>query len=285
MKHNEINENMLSNISDSIMSLLCTQINDFSNDDFGGVSLKKTGSDGLKELLTRAITLGINGKVVEGELLPYDFINLGIAQKLWEIENGNEQSDAIKLIENALYARVKLCFFDKIPMADIYDMNIAFETIESVHGHDLFLSELAALANMSERSVRNDLLSAPEDAVYKVAGETMRIKAEYAREWLKYRKDFKPTINLAWGKSDDDGLIQVPVAADGSVFSPACAYKKGGFTVGDKGDEIKVATFEEALEYLLSMPLARWRRPNKAGNYGIVSAVSWQRITRAELHK
>lgn len=285
MKHNQINENTFSIVADSVMSLLCTQVNDFADDDFNGVSTKTTGSQGLKELLERAHTLGVNGKVIEGNLLPYDFINLDVAYKLSLIESHDAGSSTIKLLSDALYGRVKLCLFENIPMANIYDMTVAFETIEDIHGHDLFLAELAALANISERSIRNDLSSAPEGAVYRVSGETMRVKVDYAKQWLKSRKEFKPTINLAWTKSNNEDAIQVPVAADGTVFSPACAYKKGGFTVGEKGDEIKVTSFEEALEYLISMPLAKWRRPNSSGNYGIVSAVAWQPVSRDKLEK
>lgn len=72
-----------------------------------------------------------------------------------------------------------------------------------------------------------------------------------------------------------DGLTLVPVAKDGSLFSPETCNNKGVYTVGDKGDEQKFRNFQEALNYLKSMPVARWRRPNAAGNYGIVTAVDW----------
>jgi hypothetical protein len=215
--------------------------------------------------------------------LPFDFVNLTVAKKLLDIEVRNAPNP-IELVQNAFYGRIKLCISDNIPMSEIYSLPFEFGLFEEVHGHDLFLSELAALANMSERSVRNDLLSAPEGAVYKVAGETMRIKVSYAKEWLKSRKDFKPTNNLACSGDETDGYMQVPVAADGSIFGPACEYKKGGFKVGNKGEEIKVDSLEDALEYLRSMSLAKWRRPNKSGNFGIVSAVSWQRISLEELY-
>jgi len=72
-----------------------------------------------------------------------------------------------------------------------------------------------------------------------------------------------------------DGLILVPEAKDGSKFSPETCNNKGIYTVGDKGDENKFRNFHEALDYLKTMPKARWRRPNKNGNYGIVAAVDW----------
>lgn len=66
----------------------------------------------------------------------------------------------------------------------------------------------------------------------------------------------------------------VPVARDGSVFTPAL-QRRSGFWVGDKGAEKTVETFEEALDILWRMPVPRWRRPNHAGNWGIVAGVEW----------
>ncbi|ENL5531682.1 XRE family transcriptional regulator, partial [Escherichia coli] len=38
--------------------------------------------------------------------------------------------------------------------------------------------------------------------------------------------------------------------------------------------------FAEALEYLRSMETAKWRRPNPSGNWGIVSAVRWDKLRK-----
>ncbi|MEB0062288.1 helix-turn-helix transcriptional regulator [Pseudomonas sp. RTC3] len=68
----------------------------------------------------------------------------------------------------------------------------------------------------------------------------------------------------------------VPYASDGSFFHRGLASPRDGtFRVGDKGAEIRLGSFEEALAYLERMPVAKWRRPNDAGNLGIVSAVRW----------
>lgn len=72
-----------------------------------------------------------------------------------------------------------------------------------------------------------------------------------------------------------EGLTLVPVAKDGSLFSPEICNNKGLYTVGDKGNEQKFRNFQEALDYLKSMPVAKWRRPNVKGNFGIVTAVDW----------
>lgn len=52
----------------------------------------------------------------------------------------------------------------------------------------------------------------------------------------------------------------------------------GYFTVGPKGAEEKHDSFDAALEALNQMATPRWRRPNAAGNWGIVSGCSWKNI-------
>jgi transcriptional regulator with XRE-family HTH domain len=70
--------------------------------------------------------------------------------------------------------------------------------------------------------------------------------------------------------------ISVPFASDGSCFNPSLRRTRTGkFTVGEKSNEVTLDTFEAAVEYLKTMETAYWRRPNKAGNWGRVVAVSW----------
>lgn len=76
------------------------------------------------------------------------------------------------------------------------------------------------------------------------------------------------------GNYDSAASMLVPVASDGTPFGPYLR-RAGQFTVGDKGDEVTFEEYEEALAYLRRMGLARWRRPNTNGNWGIVSAVRW----------
>ncbi|WOX05955.1 ASCH domain-containing protein [Microbulbifer pacificus] len=71
------------------------------------------------------------------------------------------------------------------------------------------------------------------------------------------------------------GISYVPIARDGSRFLPEVCNGKGHYTVGDKGDEKQFSDYEAALKYLRDMPKAKWRRPNSAGNWGIVSAIDW----------
>ena len=80
---------------------------------------------------------------------------------------------------------------------------------------------------------------------------------------------------------DDDPELLVPYAADGSCFNPGLASTRdGSFGVGDKTAQKRFSTFSEALEYLRSMETAKWRRPNSSGNWGIVSAVRWDKLKK-----
>lgn len=73
--------------------------------------------------------------------------------------------------------------------------------------------------------------------------------------------------------------VRVPVAADGTTFHPGLA-RRGYFTVGGKGAEEKHDSFDVALEALNRMDTPRWRRPNAAGNWGIVSGRLWKEVEK-----
>lgn len=80
---------------------------------------------------------------------------------------------------------------------------------------------------------------------------------------------------------DNDPDLLVPYAADGSCFHPGLASTRdGSFGVGEKAAQKRFGTFSEALEYLRSMETAKWRRPNPSGNWGIVSAVRWDKLRK-----
>jgi len=77
--------------------------------------------------------------------------------------------------------------------------------------------------------------------------------------------------------------VEVPFASDGTCFHPGLASPRDGtFRVGEKGAELRFDSFEEALEHLKKMPVAKWRRPNDAGNPGLVSAVQWGALKLAK---
>lgn len=68
---------------------------------------------------------------------------------------------------------------------------------------------------------------------------------------------------------------KIPVARDGTRFCPILCDRNGCYTVGDKGDEQRFTNYQAALDFLRAMPKAKWRRPNAAGNWGIVTVVDW----------
>lgn len=84
-----------------------------------------------------------------------------------------------------------------------------------------------------------------------------------------------------YSSEDNNPELLVPYAADGSCFHPGLASSRdGSFAVGDKTAQKRFGTFSEALEYLRSMNTAKWRRPNTSGNWGIVSAVRWDKLEK-----
>ncbi len=71
--------------------------------------------------------------------------------------------------------------------------------------------------------------------------------------------------------------ILVPFASDGSCFNPSLRCNdSGAYVVGESGKEVSFNDFEDALEYIKMMYTPRWRRPNEAGDWEIVSAVRWE---------
>lgn len=72
-----------------------------------------------------------------------------------------------------------------------------------------------------------------------------------------------------------ESRLKLPIAKDGSFFCREACRRANGYTVGEKGTEQQFQDFEAALDYLRDMPVAKWRRPNEKGNWGIVSAIDW----------
>ena len=103
-----------------------------------------------------------------------------------------------------------------------------------------------------------------------------------AIEVLANALSVEPWRLLASDSSEDnDPELLVPYAADGSCFHPGLASSRdGSFAVGEKVAQKRFGTFSEALEYLRSMETAKWRRPNPSGNWGIVSAVRWDKLRK-----
>ncbi|WP_205662139.1 hypothetical protein [Alteromonas flava] len=284
MKHEDITPELYEDVSHRIVRFLEDKVNIYGSIGGGHISLGETAEDEMIRFLQRMYAFGVQGMLIEGNLLPGDFHEIVDLQKLEKITISlADDNDPIALISKAAFGRLRLCFHDELPLGEIYEMDEEFEDLALFYKSDMAIEELAALSNMNIRSVKNDMMKAPEDKCYKNSHGEYYVDIEYAKKWLRSRIDFKPTKNCSAHNLSNGEFILVPVASDGTHFGPACEYKRGGYTVGEKGDEIKVESFDEALDYLQAMPLAKWRRPNASGNFGIVSAVDWKRINRSEL--
>lgn len=148
------------------------------------------------------------------------------------------------------------------------------------------LQSLALFGGVTEGRIRN-ILSSGDGGLEKVG---QRVTAASAATWLKGRKEFFSSI---WQQREEfiteaastdfaDDVVFIPVAADETFFHPGLA-RSGKFTIGAKGEEVSSPTFEGALVALQKMATPRWRRPNDAGNWGIVSGRNWKRIERRQL--
>lgn len=170
-------------------------------------------------------------------------------------------------------------------IARIINLALSRHAIDTEEG-DVDLQSLALFGGVTEGRVRN-ILSSGDGSLEKVG---QHVTAASAATWLKGRKEFFASI---WQQPDDvapeahspdfsDDVVFVPVAADGSIFHPGLA-RGGKFTIGAKGEEVQHPSFEDALVALQKMATPRWRRPNEAGNWGIVSGRDWKRIERRQL--
>lgn len=170
-------------------------------------------------------------------------------------------------------------------IARIVNLAISRRAIETGSG-EVDLLSLACLGGVTEGRIRN-ILSSGDGGLEKVG---QSVTAASAGAWLKGRKAFFASI---WQLPEEDApeppspdfadeVVFVPVAADGSCFHPGLA-RGGNFMIGAKGEEVQHGSFEAALSALQKMAKPRWRRPNEAGNWGIVSGRDWKRVERRQL--
>lgn len=145
---------------------------------------------------------------------------------------------------------------------------------------------LSILGGLSEGRIRN-MMSGNKREFENTGGQ---ISALSALGWLKSRSAFFPSIWHEHEKMEENtdfellsDVVFVPKASDGSFFSPDL-IRSGKYTIGAKGCEEKIGSYDEALHMLQKMGVeARWRRPNSADNWGIVKVDKWIPIDRASL--
>lgn len=212
----------------------------------------------------------------------------------------NEESE--ECIEGKLTKMVETAsdFFDQCPLDFWLGENRPPELENAIllgrgrwsldHGKPIEMQALALLGGVSLGRMRN--MISGKSAVFHA--ENGRIPAHEALEWLHDRDAFYPSIwRTARPKPDTnwdevaqpiEDPIFVPETRDGMVFHPGLV-RNNHYTVGAKGDEVRIEKFEEALAYLCQMPTPRWRQPGKgkSPSWSLVTGVSWKRMTMPEL--
>ncbi|UEM24511.1 hypothetical protein JL100_030235 (plasmid) [Skermanella mucosa] len=161
------------------------------------------------------------------------------------------------------------------------------------HDEAIMPEQLAALARVSLKSVKN--LLAPSSGSGVSLDADGKIPAPAALAWLTGRGGFRSSVWREELSDDSDEeaspeaqdlgeVVFVPEARDGSWFDPRTCRRAGGYTIGPKGDERTVENYLEALRQLARMPVPYWRRPNSAGNWGIVAGMpTWLRKPARDL--
>lgn len=189
-----------------------------------------------------------------------------------ELYTGDTPNNLEHLLALA-FARAKI---DTINGDIKFDLEALTDWFESEYAEFMSLSEIAALANMDEQSVRNATQADSKNHLHSEKFDNrIHIPVDVAARWLVNRSGYvrrKPSQN----EIPEDHLL-VPFAKDGSFFSKACK-QTAGFKIGKKGDEQYITDFDQALIKLKAMPVAYWRRPNPNGRFGIVRAVEWKVI-------
>jgi hypothetical protein len=183
--------------------------------------------------------------------------------------------------------------------------NLARARIKFDLRQPLTVHELALLSGVSVKRIQNAVYAKTDEAP--VVDRNGLISPEACETWLEardYRASlWKQVVDLyplgpRWGEAVEfeareptriiEDFVFVPVANDGTMFIPSLRRRgkgqDGGYTIGAKGDERVVPTYEDALGQLSKMEAPRWRRPNsESGKWGIVTGQTWKRVRRAEL--
>ncbi|MCW8107150.1 hypothetical protein OPS25_01360 [Alteromonas ponticola] len=246
-------------------------------------------ADELQQLLERQFRYGICGQLWEGDMVSDDFMMMEVFSLLEKLYAGypfyafdDNSTCVIETIKLAARARHELVINDGISMRELFELEDDFEYTSG----QIELRELAAIADMSVQSVRNDISKSAAPIKFRSSEGKHYTSVAEAKSWLKQRNSFKPTINFneLHEREQRDGTLYVPVAKDGTHFSSACRMTRG-YQIGDKGAERYIESFKEARSELLYMPQAKWRRPNEKGNFGIVTAVEWKFFPKNEVLK
>lgn len=163
-------------------------------------------------------------------------------------------------------------------------------------GGRIAAEDLGLLAQLPITAVRNAISNGQlrPDA----AGTVPSAEAE---AWLSRRREFCPSrwrnpadnqwpFDPAEIVENERGMVWVPQSAEGDAFTPDRVVRPArstagiSITIGAKGEERQYGDFYDALTALASMRVARWRRRNSAGHWGIVRARgAWVAVSKEEI--
>lgn len=106
-----------------------------------------------------------------------------------------------------------------------------------------------------------------------------RLADEAAPEPPSSNEGFRSGDSNIWSNDTEmTSIITVPYARDGSFFCRKESCIAGKYIVQGKQDTQEFSDYDEALDYLRNMAVARWGRPLSANEYEIVSAVEWRAL-------
>ena len=152
--------------------------------------------------------------------------------------------------------------------------------------------ELAALAELNRKSIMNLIAPGKSGALQK--DDNDHITVESASRWLLGRPGFRPSI---WHHQDDLSFIPrdaslvveplfVPVARDGSWFSPSDRRKRDSlYYVSNGDDEQGFDDYWSAIDFLTRAGSPQWRYTDTAGRWRIKKGTAWERKSRQEVEK
>lgn len=154
---------------------------------------------------------------------------------------------------------------------------------------ELKLDEIAALAGMTVKSVRNATTAKGKDNL--AVDENGGVDPEEAERWLRNRRGFRGSV---WHVEDDaeqiepandnahvDSVVFVPMAHDGSTFSPD-DQKGSVYRVGMTAEPEIYQSFDDALHALQHMKVPRWHAPRKRG-WTVYTADRWVRVPKEDM--
>ncbi|MHC2841718.1 hypothetical protein [Bradyrhizobium diazoefficiens] len=257
---------------------------------------------GLSELSTEG-THEVSWKTLWEETSLAELLDLPLAQKLTSLnayayfglspapDGGPCTLADIKRLIDAVSAALSLNEAERALTAHVD------RTLLAAHGRfaldqgtGVLPDQLAALVRLGQKSMRNALAPSSGSGLEMKDG---KITATSALTWLNARGDFKASV---WRQASADRsapksepplageIFWVPFASDNTEFDPTKCLRAGKYTVGPKGAEITFTDYRRALDALARMkPAAYWRRPNSAGNWGIVTAAGFRPRSAEEL--